>query len=91
MLTCRELIDFLDDYVAEALPGAARADFNEHLAICPPCKDYLRTYRDCIDLSKAALTDPNGPPPPEVPEELVCAILSALGKLGPPAPPPGGE
>ena len=41
-----ELIDFLDDYVADALPAEVRRRFEEHLARCALCVDYLATYRD---------------------------------------------
>jgi predicted anti-sigma-YlaC factor YlaD len=76
MVTCRELIEFLDDYVADALPLARRAAFLEHLAICPPCRDYLKTYRDTIKLGRSVLADPAEWMSETIPEELVRAIVA---------------
>ncbi len=72
-LTCRELSEFIADYVAGALGPQERSLFDEHLAECPDCRDYLRTYADTIRLAKDAYAD--DPVPPQVPEQLVRAIL----------------
>lgn len=76
MNTCRELIDFLGDYLSGELPAAQRAEFERHLAICPPCVAYLKTYEQTIRLGKSACTDVNEEPP----EELIKAILAARSK-----------
>lgn len=75
-MTCRELIGFLADYLDGELPDAVRADFERHLALCPECVVYLDGYRDAIRLSRDAFA-PDGPPPDDVPEALVEAILAA--------------
>jgi predicted anti-sigma-YlaC factor YlaD len=59
------------------LPKAQKALFEEHLRVCSSCVAYLSNYRDAVGLSKAALCDPDGPVPEEVPEDLVAAVLSA--------------
>jgi anti-sigma factor RsiW len=79
-MTCRELIDFLMDYHSGTLPAAEKAAFDHHLALCPPCVDYLRTYEETVKLGKGACAEPDGEVPDEVPEELVRAILAARGK-----------
>jgi len=78
VLTCREIADFLMDYVSGLLPAHRLAEFERHLAICPACVDYLRTYQATIRLSRAAFGSSTGDDlPPAVPEELVRAILAA--------------
>jgi anti-sigma factor RsiW len=75
-LTCRELIDFLDDYVGGALPAAQRSLFDDHLGRCAACVRYLRGYQGtlrAVALSYVADASAVG----EVPEELVGAILAA--------------
>jgi anti-sigma factor RsiW len=76
LLTCREVIDFLAAYVEGELAAAERAAFDRHLAVCPPCVDYLHGYRETIRLGKAALVSET-----EIadaaPEELVAAILAS--------------
>ena len=73
-MTCRELIDFLADYLGNELPPDTRSAFEEHLAACPDCVEYLRTYRDTIRLGRAACEDEVAG---EAPEELVRAVLEA--------------
>jgi anti-sigma factor RsiW len=75
-LTCGEFVEFLDDYLAGALGPQRLASFNEHLAACPSCVGYMKTYRETIRLGKSALAA-SEPVPDEVPEELVRAILRA--------------
>jgi anti-sigma factor RsiW len=76
MMTCRELIAFLMAYLDGELPAASRVRFDEHLAVCPACVAYLKTYRQTIALGKEAFRDP-GAVPDEVPEDLVRAILAS--------------
>ena len=51
--------------------------FEGHLVQCPPCRNYLDTYKETVELGKSLCNDPEGPVPENVPEELVQAILSA--------------
>jgi anti-sigma factor RsiW len=73
-LTCREVLDFLSEYVDGALPAATAAVFEEHLAICPDCRAYLDNFRATLRASKTAYASQDAP---EVPEELVQAILAS--------------
>jgi anti-sigma factor RsiW len=53
-VTCNELIEFLDEYIAGELDLETSADFETHLAVCPSCRDYVATYRETIDLALGA-------------------------------------
>ncbi len=75
-LTCREFVEFLDDYVADEQSGDVRATFEKHIAKCPPCADYVRTYQETIELGKCVCRDGEGAPG-DVPEQLIDAILQA--------------
>ena len=79
-MTCRELIDFLDDYFAGDQPDAVRQSFERHLAICPYCLDYLKTYRDTVALVKGACDGLDDNRLPDAPPELIRAILAAVRK-----------
>jgi anti-sigma factor RsiW len=81
-VTCRELIEFLDDYVDGTLPALQRLRFDDHLAGCPHCVSYLRTYQDTIDLSRGACAGDDEALPAGVPEELVQAVLRARSGAG---------
>jgi predicted anti-sigma-YlaC factor YlaD len=73
MITCRELAEFLDDYVAGALAAERRAVFEEHLVVCPDCRNFLGSYRRTIGMVKCA----GEAVPRDVPAELVRAVLAA--------------
>jgi anti-sigma factor RsiW len=75
-MTCRELIGFLDDYVAGGLDPGERRTFEEHLTECPDCVAYVRSYRDTIRLTKDALAETDAGAL-DVPAELLAAIVAS--------------
>lgn len=76
-LTCRELVEFLADYLDGRLPPPRLEAFNRHLAACPSCVAYARSYEVAARLGREAFGRSDEPLPPEVPEDLVRAILAA--------------
>jgi anti-sigma factor RsiW len=76
-MTCREFADFMADYLSGELPQDTRAAFDEHLRVCVNCQRYLAGYEETIRLGKRAFADTEAAVPPQVPEELVQAILRA--------------
>jgi anti-sigma factor RsiW len=85
MITCRELVDLLCDFVAGDLPPDRRDDVERHLRDCPPCLAYCETYRITIQVARRL---PCPPPPPEVMDRLRTAVQASL--RSPPPPPAGG-
>lgn len=75
MLTCREFVEFMDDYLEGLLPEHVVAHFHEHLSQCPSCVAYASTYQDTVRLARKALGDES--PVTGVPEDLVRAIMAA--------------
>ena len=82
MMTCRELAEFLMDYLDRELPLRQRVVFEIHLRMCPGCKNYLKSYKETVELGKSICEEPDGPVPQEVPEELVQAIMAARRQGG---------
>jgi predicted anti-sigma-YlaC factor YlaD len=72
-MTCREVVEFLMDYLDGQLSVAEQAIFDEHLGECCECVAYLHTYQKTIKLGKSVCHDPDL----AVPEELIQAILAA--------------
>ena len=62
-LTCRDLADFLADYFAGELSLDERSVFEGHLAECPDCAAYLRSYAETIRLARGAYADDPLPGP----------------------------
>lgn len=79
-MKCRELAEFLMDYVGNELPGPVRAEFEQHLTKCHNCHEYLVEYEGTIRAGKIACTSPDADVPADVPEDLVRAIMAALRK-----------
>jgi anti-sigma factor RsiW len=81
MLTCREFIEFLMEYLERALPVQRLSEFERHLGGCSSCRAYLQNYQSTVRLGRAAFADPEAGPddalPEDVPEDLVKAILAA--------------
>jgi anti-sigma factor RsiW len=77
MITCKELEEFIADYVDDTLPKRQLAVFRIHLLFCRECRDYLAGYLRTIDLGRAVFQHPHESVSQEVPEDLVRAILDA--------------
>lgn len=76
-MTCKELSDFLDDYLAGELSPDVRGRFDGHLGECPDCVVYLRGYRETVGLLHEMGRDPDEEVPADVPAELVRAIVES--------------
>ena len=77
-MTCQQLIDFIMSYLDDGLPANERAEFDRHMAVCPSCVSYLKTYERTVLLARASAGDPA---PADVPESLIQAILAAQKKV----------
>jgi anti-sigma factor RsiW len=74
-ITCNEVITFLLAYLSGELPREKAHEFERHLAVCPSCVAYIKTYRETVKLGRGALTEGPENVPPELGAELVNAIL----------------
>lgn len=79
-MSCREFVEFLDDYLSAALSEARRTAFDVHLSLCPPCVIYMKTYGQAVRMGRAVLERSEDELPAEIPEGLVRAILEARKK-----------
>ena len=76
LLTCREIIDFIEAYRTNELPPGQRREFEIHMNLCPPCVDFLDSYKSTLKL-EATCKDEEAT---SVPPELIQAILAAQKK-----------
>ena len=63
MMTCRELTEFLEHYLAGELPAPVLRVFDHHLALCVNCVRYVSQYRDTIASGRRAFADLDVPVP----------------------------
>ena len=76
-MKCRELAEFLMDYVSGELPEENRSHFEFHLARCGNCREYLIQYEGCVKAGRIACGEMSDELPADVPEDLVRAVLAA--------------
>lgn len=61
MITCRELVELISDYLDGTLPRGARVSLRVHLFMCGACKEYhgqmVRLVEAARDVPLAELPD----------------------------------
>jgi len=75
-MTCKEIIEFLADYLDGTLPWRQRLSFHVHLLFCQHCRQYLASYATTVRVTKS-LGGQTEQTVEDIPDELVRAILSA--------------
>jgi anti-sigma factor RsiW len=72
-ITCKEIVEIVNDYVEGVLSPAEREAVELHLNLCDGCSDYLQQLRVTIALTGELPADTLSP---EVEEELCLAFRS---------------
>ncbi|MFN7961647.1 MAG: zf-HC2 domain-containing protein [Thermoanaerobaculia bacterium] len=75
-ITCEEVITFLLSYLSGELSAEKAGEFERHLAVCPSCVHYLKTYKATVELGRNALGGTAEPGPSALAPEMVRAILA---------------
>lgn len=75
-LTCREVIDLLDDDLDGVLPVSQELKLKLHLFVCRSCRRFLRTYRRTVGVVRRLRTLEEHLDGSLLPAELVFRILS---------------
>jgi anti-sigma factor RsiW len=60
-LSCQELVELVTDYLEGALAPADRERFEDHLADCEGCENYLMQMRRTVELVGALREEDLGP------------------------------
>jgi len=75
-LTCREMVELMNDYLEGAHAEGERARFEAHLSICDACTTYLAQVRETIRLA-GRVTEESVPP--DVRDQLLQAFRDWKG------------
>jgi predicted anti-sigma-YlaC factor YlaD len=67
-LSCKDVVDLVTEYLEGAMRPERRLAFEEHVAICPPCRNYFDQLRRTIALGSQIHEDDV---PPDVRDALV--------------------
>ena len=68
MKSCKEIIDLLSEYLEGDLPGDEAGAFETHMALCPPCVDFLENLKQTRALVRSLRH--NALPTPSLDEPL---------------------
>jgi anti-sigma factor RsiW len=49
-MRCTEFVELVTAYLEDQLPADQRAEFEEHLRLCPGCDTYLAQFRTTISM-----------------------------------------
>jgi anti-sigma factor RsiW len=79
MISCRELVELLCDYVSDELTPEHRDHVDMHLRHCPSCAAYFQSYTALIRLTRRL-------PPAPLPPQLARRLSDALAARQRPAP-----
>lgn len=71
MLTCKDFLRELNDYLDECCDGALRAEIQKHLNDCPNCFVVADTTRKTLDVYKGMTAQ-------SIPEPVRARLISAL-------------
>jgi anti-sigma factor (TIGR02949 family) len=71
MFSCKDSIQLLMDFLEGEMPPELAQKLEEHLAGCPPCIDFLTTYRRTPGICRKALAA-------TMPEELSAKLTEFL-------------
>ncbi len=73
MLTCKEFLQELSDYLDENIDADVRAKLEEHIALCPNCWVVCDTTKRTIKIYK-------GMEPYSIPRDVESRLMAALEK-----------
>jgi predicted anti-sigma-YlaC factor YlaD len=79
LLTCKQFLDELNDYLDDTVEAEARRELEEHLTECPNCWVICDTTKKTIQIYKGM--EPQ-PVPPEVQSRLVDAVEKKIAAHG---------
>jgi anti-sigma factor RsiW len=75
LVTCKDFLNELNDYLDESLEAGVRRELEEHLSECPNCFVICDTTKRTIQIYRG--TDPY-PIPSEVHQRLLSALRTKL-------------
>lgn len=73
MLTCKEFLESLNDYLDELISPEERAKLEKHVNDCPNCWVVVDTTKRTLQIYK-------GQDPQPIPEEVKSRLMQALAK-----------
>ncbi len=73
MLTCKDFLNELTDYLDDRCDAALKAELHQHVSECPNCWVIVDTTKKTIQVYK-------GMEPQDIPGEVKSRLMAALNK-----------
>ena len=73
-LSCREMAEYLSDYLDGELTASLCALIDAHRGECPPCEAFIRTLERSVEVVRS---QPHEPLPPPLKTKLLEALRRA--------------
>lgn len=70
-LSCQDVVELVTEYLEGGLPAARRLGFEEHIAICPPCRNYFDQFRRTVKVGGQIRED-------DLPENVRAALIDVF-------------
>ena len=51
-VNCKDCVDLLYDYLDSSLDPGTLKRLDEHFSACPPCVNFVNTYKSCAEMGK---------------------------------------
>jgi anti-sigma factor (TIGR02949 family) len=78
-MNCRKVLSRLHAYLDGEVPAELMHEFEEHLSICPSCRDQVERIRQISDILDSLTVPP-------LPEEFVARVMAVARKRSLPVP-----
>lgn len=75
-VSCKQAYDLLFSYLEGELAPATTQSLEAHFALCPPCQEFLASYRKTPSITRAAL---DAEVPGEVTDKLMDFLRARIG------------
>ena len=73
VVTCRQVVEIVSDYLDDELAPDFRAAVEDHLAVCPGCLEYLSQMRTTVGSLRDIDTE-------DLPSSMVSQLVSAFSE-----------
>ncbi len=71
MISCKEMVDLIMDYLDGSLDSETSKDFDMHIEGCIDCHAYLNTYKKTVSLTHQISCE-------DIPDELYSRLSTLL-------------
>jgi anti-sigma factor RsiW len=77
--SCRQMTDLVLGYLTGKLSPSVKSEFEQHLAVCPDCVNFLKTYKKTVAVTKSVQQSDL---PARVRDNILTFLRKRMRRLG---------